>query len=172
MMMMMMRCIVSIPSPRERARPGKHLSRYFFLTNPFNAVSVFVALFFSYFVSFFVLISFPYKSIHSSILLFVLKTPAIQSNAPYNCFVCTVFAQDCSDISFCRDHSMPQLCLYLAKYYFPTSIVFCICLKMKMSAIVANIVFVLFRLLYCCLSAFLSRQEFCPRQHIFSLHCI
>ena len=56
--MMMMRCIVSIPSPRERVRPGKHLSRYFSLTNPFNAVSVFVALFFSYFSSFFVQICF------------------------------------------------------------------------------------------------------------------
>ena len=109
--MMMMRCIVSIPSPRERARPGKHLSRYFSLTNPFNAVSVFVALFFSYFSSFFVQISmFFLKSVHSSILLLVL-TLAIQSNVPCNCFVCTVFAQDCSDISFCRDHSMPQLCL-------------------------------------------------------------
>ena len=43
------------------------------------------------------------KAVHSSILLLVL-TLAIQSNVPCNCFVCTVFAQDISDISFCRDH--------------------------------------------------------------------
>ena len=63
------------------------------------------------------------KSVHSSILLFVL-TPAMQSNALCNCL--SVFAPDCSDISFGRVETMQcHNCVsYLVKYYLHTIIVF------------------------------------------------